>query len=199
MAEMLSLDRVREALADGQYRRLSGAADLHQAAVAGILRAGAESAELLFIHRAEDPRDRWSGHMAFPGGRVDAGDADAFSAALRETREEIGLDLTRDAEALGRLSDVNAVARGKRQGMVIFPFVFALIGEPELVTNSEVQEVVWVPLAYFAERRHRSIMHWSYEGVDIPLPCYRYQGHLIWGLTLSMVDDLMERLGVELL
>ena len=52
--------------------------------------------EVLFIKRAGRPGDRWSGHTALPGGKRDPEDADDLTAAIRETREEVGLDLTAD-------------------------------------------------------------------------------------------------------
>ena len=51
--------------------------------------------EILFIKRAGRAGDRWSGHTALPGGRRDPLDADDRAAAIRETMEEVGLDLTR--------------------------------------------------------------------------------------------------------
>ncbi len=49
--------------------------------------------DLLFIRRAEKSGDPWSGHMAFPGGHMESSDASLLAAAIRETQEEIGLDL----------------------------------------------------------------------------------------------------------
>ena len=168
---------------------------MRQAAVAAVLRPGEHSAELLFIHRAEDERDPWSGHMGFPGGRVEDGDADPLATAIRETREEVALDLDNQARLIGRLSEVDAIGRGRRVGMVIHPFVFVLEQACELHPNHEVQDVVWVPLGFLLDRGNRSRMTWTRLGVPVPLPCYRYQGHLIWGLTLIMVDELRRLLG----
>jgi 8-oxo-dGTP pyrophosphatase MutT (NUDIX family) len=50
--------------------------------------------EVLFIKRAGRAGDRWSGHTALPGGKRDPTDADDLAAAIRETKEEVGLDLT---------------------------------------------------------------------------------------------------------
>src|SRR5689334_15998890 len=102
-----------------------------RAAVAAILRqrVSSQSTELLFIRRAEHPSDPWSGHMAFPGGRRDEIDTDLIATARRETLEEIGLDLTARAQLLTRMPDVPAIARGRRTGLVIAPFVFALHDE----------------------------------------------------------------------
>ncbi|MFH1176790.1 MAG: CoA pyrophosphatase [Acidobacteriota bacterium] len=185
-----TLEGLRRALAIHQPRP-SGRGGKRLAAVAAIVRPRGDGAELLFIHRSEHERDPWSGHMAFPGGRVDPKDSDAQAAARRETREEIGLDLASEARLLGQLSDVAAIGRGRPLRMVIVPFVFELAGEPPLVPNHEVQETVWVPLHFLANRRNRETMQWRYHGVPLPLPCLQFEGHLIWGLTLRMADELL--------
>ena len=129
--------------------------------------------------------------MAFPGGRVEPRDPDSFAASQRETLEEIGLDLSASAASLGRLSTVLAKAHGKPLPLVVTPFVFHLQREPSLRLNHEVQEVIWVPLAYFAESKHRDSMEWPVAGIPLRLPCYRFEGRLIWGLTLKMIDELI--------
>jgi 8-oxo-dGTP pyrophosphatase MutT (NUDIX family) len=63
-------------------------------------------AEILFIKRAGRVGDRWSGHTALPGGRRDLTDDDDRAAAIRETKEEVGLDLTRpDCFYVGNLPE----------------------------------------------------------------------------------------------
>ena len=62
-------------------------------------------AEILFIKRSVNPRDRWSGHVAFPGGRQE-GDESLRHTSARETMEEVGLDVeSRDYVYLGSLDD----------------------------------------------------------------------------------------------
>jgi 8-oxo-dGTP pyrophosphatase MutT (NUDIX family) len=129
--------------------------------------------------------------MAFPGGRIDADDAGPLAAALRETREEIGLDLSQNARQIGRLSDVAAIGRGRPMNMVITPFVFVAETVPLLAPNYEVAEVVWVPASFLSDHRNRESMEYQRAGLSMELPCYRYQDHLIWGLTLGMVDELL--------
>ena len=188
---MLTVEAIRSALTRHDPRKLPDEDGLTRAAVAAVLRPGEEGADLLFIHRAEDPRDPWSGHMAFPGGRVDAGDMGPLAAALRETREEVGLDLEAVGDPIGRLSDVAAVGRGRPLSMVITPFVFAVGEVPPLVPNHEVAAVVWVPMDYLADLSTRSTTPYQRYGLSLELPCYRYQEHLIWGMTFNMVDELL--------
>jgi 8-oxo-dGTP pyrophosphatase MutT (NUDIX family) len=165
---------------------------LKHAAVAVILRPNRESvAELLFIKRSEHPLDPWSGHMAFPGGRVDDTDPGLFEAVIREVREEIGLDLLSHGTMLARLDDVRAIARGKRMPMIISPFVFEVDSIPDLVLNHEVVEAFWVPLTFF-NASALSSLHYPTRWLTIPLPCYRYNDRIIWGLTFRMLQNLLK-------
>lgn len=192
MTTVLTINDFRSALERHVPDHIPHFDGMTRAAVAAILRFGGAGPELLFIQRAEDSRDPWSGHMAFPGGKVDPGDVDPRAAALRETREEVGLDLEVNAEPLGRLSDVRAVGRGRPLSMVISPFVFELKSTPVFRKNHEVESVVWVPVAYLADHGNRETMPYRRYGMSVDLPCYRFDGHLIWGLTLGMADDLLK-------
>jgi 8-oxo-dGTP pyrophosphatase MutT (NUDIX family) len=165
-----------------------------QAAVAAVLRETQAGLDLLFIRRAERPGDPWSGDIAFPGGHVEAADGSLLAAAVRETREELGLDLERDAELVGALSVVRTHLREEAGPRWVAPFVFALRDAPVLAPSDEVQEAVWVPAGFLLERANRSQLVWSGRGEPMTLPCYRFNGHVIWGLTLKMVDELLEAL-----
>jgi 8-oxo-dGTP pyrophosphatase MutT (NUDIX family) len=166
-----------------------------KAAVAVILRDGGPGVEILFIRRAEHPRDPWSGQMGLPGGRVDPGDASPFAAALRETREEIALDLEALGRPLGRLSEVRTHLPLGSVPHSVVPFAFAVDGDPELGRNEEVQETLWVPLSFLLDRGNRSAFTWVRKGLPLPMPCYTFEGRVIWGLTLKIVDELIEVAG----
>jgi 8-oxo-dGTP pyrophosphatase MutT (NUDIX family) len=168
---------------------------IRKAAVAAVMRDAPAGTELLFIRRAEHPRDPWSGQMGLPGGRVDPADASTFNAAVRETLEEVGLDLTRAARPIGALSEVRTHLPLGRPPHSVAPFCFAVEGDPPLVTNYEVQEALWVPLGFLANRHNRHAFTWVRRGVPVPMPCYRWEGRVIWGLTLRIVDELLEVAG----
>ena len=110
---------------------------------------------------------------------------------MREAKEEVDLDLEVGAEYLGRLDEVQAIGRGRPMSLVITPFVFAVSERPALTPNEEVAEVVWVPLSFLVDQSNRETIEYRQVGLDLELPCYRYRDHLIWGMTLGMVDELL--------
>ena len=161
------------------------------AAVAAVLRNGPGGLDLLFIRRAEQRGDPWSGHMAWPGGHVDTDDPSPLATAIRESIEELQLDLERDGELRGALPAVLTHLRKGPGPRLVAPFVFTVRGDPPLKPNHEVQEAVWVPLSFLTDRRNRGRFLWMGRGLPMVLPCFRYQGRIIWGLTLRMIDDLL--------
>lgn len=107
--------------------------------------------ELLFIQRAGRVGDPWSGHTALPGGKRDPEDADDLAAAIRETREEIGLDLeTAQCLPAGNLPErLVSTSWGKQVLMVLCPYIFLMTGKtvpPILPQPTEVASVHWVSL-----------------------------------------------------
>ena len=162
-----------------------------RAAVAIMVREGQEATELLMIRRATREGDPWSGHMGFPGGRRDPEDRSNFSCALRETEEELGVDLSRWGAPLGELSDVNTGWRKDRPEMLVTPFIFSVSELPELTPNDEVDDVVWVPLHFLMDEGNREPLEWEWKGHKMETDSYLYDCYRIWGLSLMMIDEMM--------
>src|SRR5438045_5900174 len=101
---VITLAAVRRALV-GHQPQPAQAPGARPAAVSLVLVEGAEGAEILLIKRAERAGDPWSGQIAFPGGRRDLRDRDLVGTAMRETREETGVERAA-AERLGVRDDV---------------------------------------------------------------------------------------------
>jgi len=165
---------------------------MKRSAVAMILQVHQGELHILMIKRAEREGDPWSGHMAFPGGRMDKADAHGYAVAVRETEEEVGLALGPLDRCIGRLSDLYARPRRGAFGMAVSPFVFRLEREVVFTPNYEVAEVVWVPLEFLLDTDNREEMIWEYKRLKMPMPCYLYGERRIWGLSLMMLDELMD-------
>jgi 8-oxo-dGTP pyrophosphatase MutT (NUDIX family) len=189
---------IRQRLADYQPEQFKVRETTRQAAVAVILREseadGSSTNDILFIKRAEKPGDPWSGHMAFPGGHLEAHDADLKAAAMRETLEEIGLDLT-DAEYLGPLDQQRAMPRGRPLNMLIAPHVFSLVGDPDFSPNYEVDEVVWTRLRPLINGDRHDWETRPMAGRPTIFNGYRLErGHFVWGLTYRMLKSFFSML-----
>lgn len=167
------------------------------AAVAAILRqAPTGDAEILFMCRAERPGDPWSGHMAFPGGRHEARDPTLLRTAVRETLEEVGLDLDTGGTFLARLPPLQAMANGRSAGLRVVPFVFALDFHrtERLVLNHEVAAAMWAPLGPLARGEATATVEHAHGGATWRLPGLRVGDRVVWGLTYRMMEILFERL-----
>ena len=191
---MPSVEDVRQALTRHEPSVLTNE-DARRAAVSVVLRDDAGPLEILFIERASREGDPWSGHMAFPGGRVEPTDPTPRAAAERETLEEVGLSLA-GAEVLGRLDDMRGLPSTARQ-LVVSAFVYHVQQPSPLVVNYEVREAFWFPLAslldpklhvdYPVKRGARS----GFPGILVGEP----DRHVVWGLTYRFVEMFLGILG----
>jgi len=169
-----------------------------RASVALVLRTSGDDAELLLIQRATRDNDPWSGHMAFPGGRRDPGDTDVIETAVRETREEVGIDLATAAVTIGRLDELRAIARHRPLDLVISPVVFALERPVTLALSArEVESAVWVPLTFFASPEARVTHSRTLDGIASDFPAFRFDRYTIWGLTHRILEGFLEIAGTQ--
>jgi 8-oxo-dGTP pyrophosphatase MutT (NUDIX family) len=186
-----SLEEIRRALAGHAPATIAAEGAAH-AAVALVLRESCSGPELLFIERAAREGDPWSGHMAFPGGRMESVDGCARAAAERETLEEVGMQLRR-GEPLGRLDDKPGNPETRPQ-LVVSAYVYA-VGEPgPLVLNCEVREAFWFSVQELLDpvRRVTRTVH------DLPFPGIllgERERHVVWGLTYSFLESFFLALG----
>jgi 8-oxo-dGTP pyrophosphatase MutT (NUDIX family) len=160
------------------------------AAVSVLLAAQPSGVELLLIRRAQRPSDPWSGHMAFPGGHRDDCDQTLLRTAIRETREEIGLDLERHAELLGVLDDVSPVTP---RALLVRPFVFALAEIPELAKSPEVDVVTWARMGELAGGANATEYELHRDGQSFRFPAFRVEAGVVWGLTYRVLGSLLSR------
>jgi 8-oxo-dGTP pyrophosphatase MutT (NUDIX family) len=150
--------------------------------------------ELLLIKRAVIERDPWSGHMALPGGRRAAEDADLIATAYRETEEEIGVAVSRFGHFMGALDEVGPL-NPRLPPIVVSPFVVAVPENTMAVPNpAEVEFALWVPVQALREPGAVGKILISFEGNSRTLPSLQYREHVIWGLTLRILEQFFELL-----
>lgn len=150
----------------------------------------------LFIQRAQHPDDPWSGQMAFPGGRFEPYDESLVRAAMRETREEVGLPLT-EQHALGRLSDVSG-GRLDLHHLAVSPFVFHAPQPFEIRHNYEVADTVWVPLTYLGDPANIEPYVFPADPLKREFPSWNYEGYIIWGLTYRIIANYLRLFDVHI-
>ncbi len=162
---------------------------LARAAVAVVIRHGAD---LLLVERAERRGDRWSGHLAFPGGLAREDDADLVATATRETREEIGLDLEARAECIGRLGELLTLSHRGRP-MAVTPIVFWLEQAQPITSSAEIVASFWLPLPEAVKARQRCSRARRALGWIAPRAGHAVGPSMLWGLSLMMLDELADR------
>ena len=193
---MSTLAAVRRALRDHRPEPVEAPPEARRAAVALILIEGSDGLEALFIRRAERVGDPWSGQIALPGGRHEPADPDLLATAIRETREETGVDLI-PAERLGALGDLYP-RTPTLPPLVVRPFVFALPRRPALLPSDEVQRAFWLPLRRLSEPGVRRDVTLTVGGAARTFPSYLVHDELIWGLTERILTPFLELVGHDL-
>ena len=183
--------KLRAALESHRAIRAEKEEGVRRAAVALIIRAGVDGVpELLFIKRAEYPADPWSGQVAFPGGREESADPTLADTAIRETREETGIDLVRDGTVIGRLDDLRPQTV-RLPAVIVRPYVVLLNRFEPLVLSDEVAMAFWVPLAAFRDEPAWRDTTVFARGVQINARAFHHQGQVIWGMTERILSQLL--------
>ena len=193
-AELLaqpSVVKLRSALATHNAIVAEEEEGVRRAAVALILRVEKDRGlELLFIKRAEYEGDPWSGQIAFPGGRMEAGDASLAETAIRETREETGIDLAREGMLIGTLDDLRPL-RVSLPAIMVRPYVALVDRSDPLMLSREVALSFWLPFAALArtEAWHEDTVF--ARGIQINTLVFKHEGHVVWGMTERILTQLL--------
>ncbi len=152
---------------------------------------------VLLMRRVEYERDPWSGHISLPGGRSSPVDTDLLATALRETREEVDIDLQTSARLLGQLAPRQAVSLGKKQGMDVTPYIFLLEQEVQPVPMEEAEELFWLPLGQAAQGAFDGEHQFRRDELVHNMPCWNFESFVVWGMTYRILTNLMTVCGAK--
>lgn len=158
------------------------------AVLVGLVPRGDAGTQVLLTRRTDGLRHH-AGQVSFPGGRVEADDAGVLGAALRESGEEIALDVAQ-VVPLGYLDPLHTIS-----GFRVTPVVAAI--DPAYRPRpdpGEVAEVFEVPFGFLMSASNLRRVQVEYNGRPRNLFEYDWPGQRIWGATAAILYNLRQRL-----
>lgn len=192
-------ERLRHALAVGGARQTillesdtldltAGAGDVLVPAAVLVAVTDRQEPGVILTQRTQSLR-RHAGQIAFPGGRIDPGDASPIAAALREAEEEIALPRSA-VTVIGRTDAYRTVT-----GFHIVPVIGVVPPDlPLAINDAEVESWFEVPLAYLLEPGNHIEQAVEWQGRERRYYEIMWDGHRIWGATAAMIINLGRRL-----
>jgi 8-oxo-dGTP pyrophosphatase MutT (NUDIX family) len=138
----------------------------------------------IIMTKRPNTMNQHAGEISFPGGRWDGQNEDLLDTAIRETREEIGIDISRN-QITGQLKPVTTL----NSGFTISPFITIQDKISLLVPNSEIESILEIPLIPLLKTmnedkdpNHKSIQE---------MYTFTFQNHLIWGASARMLKQIL--------
>jgi|TARA_B100001105_G_scaffold10498_1_gene7835 8-oxo-dGTP pyrophosphatase MutT (NUDIX family) len=128
-----------------------------------------------------------AGEISFPGGKLDVNDSNLLETALRETREELGLVISKD-QVIGQLDPVVTL----NSGFLILPFLTILNELPSLVPNSEVEKILHIPLNLLLDTIKKDSDP-NHNPTD-EMCTFEYQGQIVWGASARILKQVKNTL-----
>jgi 8-oxo-dGTP pyrophosphatase MutT (NUDIX family) len=141
------------------------------------------------IRRTENPRDRHSGQISFPGGRHDETDGSFAFTALREAHEEIGIPPSQ-VEILGTLTELYIPV----SNFSVYPFIGLLQEPPSFQLQAgEVEQVFSVPLTHLQNPDFLSTADVMVGGQLLvrEVPCFMIEDRPVWGATAMILSEFL--------
>ena len=124
-----------------------------------------------------------AGEISFPGGKLDVNDSDLLQTALRETSEEIGLEITKE-QVTGQLEPVVTL----NSGFLILPFVSVIDEIPTLVANSEVEKIFYIKLEPFLKTMANDTN--PSHNIIQEMYTFQYQNQIVWGASARILRQI---------
>ena len=127
-----------------------------------------------------------------PGGSAEGGES-FREAALREAREEIGVD-PRSVAILGRLSPLHVPA----SGFVLHPYVGSTDEPPAMVPREgEVDQILEVAVDRLSDPSILGVEKRVHEGREVAVPYFALERHKVWGATAMVLAEFLSVIGIQ--
>ena len=164
-----------------------------EAAVALVLRVHEQDddLELLLIRRAHREGDPWSGQIGLPGGRFERADASLEETAVRETIEELGLDVRRHGVVLGALDELRP-RTPVLPPIIVRPYVCVVREVPSLVMSEEVAEYRWVRTRDLFHPEARVNTTVRVRDFSMRVDAFQLGDFTVWGMTERILSTFAE-------
>lgn len=185
-----TIERIARALAGHVPHEAERDEPFKEAAVALVVRPVDDlDAELLLIRRATRIGDPWSGQIGLPGGNRSRGDDTLEDTAVRETSEELGIDLREHGTRLGVLDELRPRI-ATLPPVIVRPHAWLLDGDPAFVMSDEVAAYRWIPLGtlFAPATRVRTIV--EARNVRMEVEALQAGDFTIWGMTERILASL---------
>ncbi|MEM7008802.1 MAG: CoA pyrophosphatase [Thermodesulfobacteriota bacterium] len=186
-----TIKKLEDLLSEIDSSEISQEAEYVHAAVMMVIKQTSNDYEMLFIKRPDDERDPFSGHMAFPGGRMETEDKTKDETAVRETIEEVGIDIGSSGRILGSLDDV-IPNNPKARNYIVTPYV-SLLNEEVVMTLDprEVDKAIWIPVSHLTNEQNTEIRIRERGGRKVKDYVFYYEGYIIWGMTGRILHQFL--------
>ena len=152
-----------------------------------IIDRGAELSVLLTQRSAE--LKHHAGQVSFPGGRMEEHDVSVEATALRETQEEVGIDV-QHISVLGYLQTMPTIT-----GYAVTPVVGMVSADAKLVIDpTEVEYTFEVPLSFLLDESNDVRTEWDTHDRKVPMVEFHWEGERIWGATAFMIISFRKKM-----
>ena len=162
-------------------------------AAVAIIRSFAPRETFLVLRRVSHPKDPWSGHFSFPGGRKEDKDQDLLTTCIRETKEETGILL--DARQLEQRLPLEPAGLNLKSPLWVEPFLFTIENHPSLtLCQQEIQSACWLNARQFQDPE----LHKQVEMVAGRMfPAYPLEDYYLWGFTYRLLLAILQMDGQQ--
>ena len=172
---------------DLQHITIESSGEAQLAAILILLYVRNGTFYTVFIKRTKYPGPH-SGQISFPGGKTDPEDMDLSHTAIREAREEIGIDPSK-LQIIGKLSPLFIPV----SNFIVHPYIGFQYSLPRFkIQASEVQFLLDVELIDLLKPKTHAFMDIIIQGREIKVPCYGFKDHRIWGATAMILSEFLE-------